>query len=317
MFEKRSIASHINPLYSCRRYGVSLWQCPQFLFLVMGLFSIIAIIAVWLVATSRISDPFLVVLIVLASGAFLIVMSFVITNSFERMAEASKMKTEFIGIISHQLRTPLTNLKFSLDFLLSDHFAQERSQQLEYFGILQENTKRMGDLVDSLLTISRLENNNVPLEKKDVSLERVASDIIAKDKPFADASGMRIILDCKPGLENVSADLLWLEQIVGNLLDNAIRYSKGGGQIDINIRRKGKMVLFSIKDQGVGIPKAEQKFIFEKFFRSTNARKKQVDGSGLGLYIVKRFVELLGGKIWFKSIEGKGTAFYFTLPVAR
>ena len=314
---KETIASFVNPLYSCRKYGISIWQCPQFLFMVMGFFSIAAIIAVWLIATSRISDPFLVVLIVLAAGTFLIVMSFVITNSFERVAEASRMKTEFIGIVSHQLRTPLTNLKFSLEFLLSGRPEQLKVDQNEYFIILQENTKRMGDLIDSLLTISKLESGNIPLQKKEVSLEQITKDLIIKNKPFAEASKVRISLNCQPNLENVFADSFWLEQVVGNLLDNAVRYSQGGGLVDISIGRKGRQILFAIKDDGVGIPKAEQKFIFEKFFRSANALKKQTDGSGLGLHIVKKFVELLGGKIWFKSAENKGAVFYFTLPALK
>lgn len=317
MPEKESIASYINPLHSCRKYGVSTWQCPQFIFVVMGLVILGAITATWLIANSKINDPVLVSLIVLSAGAVLMILSFIITNSFERMAEASRMKTEFIGIVSHQLRAPLTNLKFSLDFLLSDNFNQEKADQKGYLSLLQENTKRMGDLIDSLLTISKLESGVLPFQKKEVSLEQITNDTVAKNKLFAEASKLQIELHCQPNLGRVLADSFWLEQVVGNLLDNAIRYSQGGGKIDINIQQKGGKILFSIQDQGVGIPKEEQKFIFEKFFRSVNALKKQTNGSGLGLHIVKKFVELLGGKIWFKSAEGKGTTFYFTLPIKK
>lgn len=314
---ERSITRYINPLYSCRKYGISVWQCPQFLFLVMGMVILLAIIATWFLANSKISDPFIVSLIVLAVGAVLMIISFIITNSFERLADASRMKTEFIAVISHQLRAPLTNLRFSLDFLLSDRSSRVKTDPKEYLVILQENTKRMGDLIDSLLMISKLESGKIPLEKKEVSLEQITNNLIAKNKSFIEASKAQVSLVTQPGLGKVLADPFWLEQVVDNLLDNAIRYSQGGGKIDINIQQKKGSAFFAIKDRGVGIPKAEQKFIFEKFFRSTNALGKQTDGSGLGLHIVKKFVELLGGKIWFESTEGKGTTFYFTLPVYK
>lgn len=312
-----NIIQHINPLHPCRKYGVGVWQCPQFLFLVMGVIIMGAIVAAWFVASAKISDPVIVTLIVLIVGATSLILSFIITSSFERLAEVSRMKTEFIGIVSHQLRAPLTNLRFSLDILLSENTEQVKIDPKEYFVILQENTKRMGVLIDNLLTISRLESGKLPLDKKSVSLGEVVNNLVAKNKPFAEASQIRIATNFQTDLGKVSADPFWLDQIITNLLDNAVRYSKGGGQIDINIQRKGKKILLAIKDQGVGIPKEEQKFIFEKFFRSANALQRQTDGSGLGLYIVKKFIELLGGKIWFNSTVDKGTTFYFTLPEVK
>ncbi|MCX6789520.1 MAG: HAMP domain-containing sensor histidine kinase [Candidatus Gribaldobacteria bacterium] len=311
------ILQRINPIYPCRKYGVSLWQCPQFLFLVMGLIIIVAIVMAWFVASAKISDPAIVTLIVLIVGATSLMLSFIITSSFERLAAASRMKTEFIGIVSHQLRTPLTNLRFSLDLLLSENVEQIKIDPKEYFVILQENTKRMGVLIDNLLTISRLESGKLPLDKKLISLEEVVNVLVSKTRPFATASQISIVTNFQSNLGKVLVDPFWLDQIITNLLDNAVRYSKGGGQVDINIERKGKKILLAIKDQGVGIPKEEQKFIFEKFFRSANAIKQQTDGSGLGLYIVKKFIELLGGKIWFSSIMNKGTTFYFTLPEVK
>ena len=317
MLEKRTIIQQINPIYPCRKYEVSLWQCPQFLFLIMGGIIIGAIIAAWFVASAKISDPAIVTLIVLIVGATSLIISFIITSSFERLAAASRLKTEFIGIVSHQLRAPLTNLRFSLDLLLSENTEQAKRDPKEYFVILQENTKRMGVLIDNLLTISKLESGQLPLDKKLVSLTEAVSSLTAKSQPFAMASQVRIITNFQPDLGKVLVDPFWLDQIITNLLDNAIRYSHGNGQIDINVQRKGKNILLVIKDQGVGIPKEEQKFIFEKFFRSANALKQQTDGSGLGLYIVKKFIELLGGKIWFRSIADKGTTFYFSLPEVK
>lgn len=306
------VLSAFNPLSSCRRYDVPLWQCPQFLFLVMGLVIIGAIGASYFIANTRTNDPTLVSLIVIGVTGMLLIISFVITNSFERIADASRMKTEFISIVSHQLRAPLTNLRFSLDLLSSEKTTQEAS---EYYSILKENTTRMGDLIDNLLTVSRIETGKFPLRKERVSLESITKRLIQKFKPFIKASNVEVLLKEEKDLPNTIADSLWIEQVIENLLDNAVKYTPGGGKVEIKIgKRKGKL-FFSIKDSGVGIPKQEQKFIFSKFFRSKNALKKQTHGSGLGLHIVKKILELSGGKIWFKSKENKGTTFFFTLPI--
>ncbi len=313
--DKQSILSKINPLASCKRYGVSFWQCPQSLFLIMGLIIVGAIIAAYLVGTQRIGDPSLVSLFVLLVGAVLLVLNFVITNSFERMAEASRMKTEFINIVSHQLRAPLTNIIFSLDFLFSDKLEQVSQNQAEYLVIIKENSKRMSSLIDKLLTVSRMEKGSFPMNKKLVSLEVITSKLLEKFKPMIEASNIEVRLKAPSILPKVLADPLWLEQVVENLLDNAIRYSKGGGRVELKIEQKKSKLYFEIKDSGVGIPKIEQKHIFSRFFRSKNALKKQTQGSGLGLHISKRIVELLGGKISFRSKEHKGATFWFSLPV--
>ncbi len=315
--EKKNLASRLNPLSPCRKYGVSIWQCPQFLFLLIGIVIIFAIIVAYFVATLKIRDPFIVSLVVLAVGAVLLIINFIITNSFQRMAEASRMKTEFIDIVSHQLRAPLTNINFSLDFLMSDKQNRPNAKQKEFLEIVIENSKRMGGLVDNLLAVSRMESGRFPMKKKNVSLDKMTSKLIKEFGSLAQASNVEVSFDSEPNLPLVFADPLWLEQVVENLLDNAIRYTKGGGKIKIVIKSKGEKVHFQITDSGVGIPKHEQKNIFIKFFRSANALKKQTHGSGLGLHISRKIVEILGGKIWFKSKEGHGTTFYFFLPVTK
>lgn len=274
----------------------------------------VSIVVTYAVASNKIDDPFVVSLLVIAVTGALLIISFIITNSFERIADASRMKTEFISIISHQLRSPLTNLRFSLDFLNSSKLATSEEDRKEYYAILKENTQRMGDLIDNLLTVSRIETGTFPLKKEKVPLDGVTARLIEKFKPFIIASNVKVSLKEEKDLPNITGDRLWIEQVIENLLDNAIKYTEGGGEIMIEIKRKGKNVLFQIKDTGVGIPKTEQKLIFGKFFRSDNALKKQTEGTGLGLHIVKKVVELSKGKIWFKSKEGKGTTFYFTLP---
>ena len=307
----------LNPVASCKKYGVSVWQCPQFLFVVMGIVIIFAIIITYSLAVLKIGDPAIVSLLVLVVGAFLLIMNFVITNSFEKMAEVSKLKSEFIHIISHQLRAPLTNIKFSLDFLTSTKMAQTKEQQDEYYDILKENSIRMGDLIDNLLTVARIESGSFPLSKTEVSLENIAQKLILKFKPFATASNVKLMLFSGDHSLKVIADSLWIEQVMENFLDNAIKYTKGGGEIIVKIYKQKNKVVYSVQDNGVGIPKKEQSLIFEKFFRSANSLKKQTEGTGLGLHIAKRIIDKMEGDIGFSSKENKGSIFWFSLPIQK
>ena len=313
--QKKSLFPTLNPLKGCRKYGVSAWQCPQFLFLIMGIIILIAIFTTYFIAITRINSPAVVSIIVLLVGGSLMIISFIITHSFEKVADASRMKTEFIAVVSHQLRAPLTNLRFSLDFLVSNKSSPASKEQMEYFSIIKENTQRMGDLIDNLLTVSRIETGKFPLKKSHVSVKAIVNKMVLKFRAAAEASGVKVLLTLPKNLSPVWADQLWLEQVIENLLDNAIKYSKeGGGTVKVNVEQKGKDVHFEITDTGMGIPKEEQKFIFEKFFRSKDALRQQRAGSGLGLHIAKQVIELSGGKIGFRSQADKGTTFWFILP---
>lgn len=311
----REVFNQLNIFAQCKKYGVSLWQCPQFLFLVMGIFIIVTTLTTYALGTRYVTEPQIVVLIVLFITAILLSISFIITQSFERLAEANRMKSEFINIVSHQLRTPLTNLKWTVEFLVSKRADGITEKQTEYFRNLTENINRMGELINNLLIISRIETTGLALKKKEFSLVTLIQELIPEFEPFAQATNIN--LEFKPGgkLPKISADPEQLRLVVENLLDNAIRYIKSQGKVEIKLEKKGTTLYFEIKDNGIGIPRDEQKYIFQKFFRAENVLKYQTQGSGLGLYISKTIVERSGGKIGFKSEEGKGTTFWFTLPI--
>ena len=315
--KKKKILESLNPFARCKKYNLPLWQCPQFLFVLMGALIIAAIFITYFIAIFRIGDPGIVSLVVLVVGGSLIIIDYIITNSFERIAQASKMKSEFINVVSHQLRSPLTNLKYSIELLAKKSERLEKNDRDEYFEILKENTKRMGVLINNLLTVSRMESGKLPLKEKNASLVEVTEKLISDLKPSASASGVEISLEAGENIPQLWVDPFWLGQAVENLLDNAIRYIKGGGKVEIKINRRGKKVFFEVRDNGVGIPKDEQKFIFQRFFRSKNVLKQQTEGTGLGLHITKRVLELMGGKIWFHSKEEEGTTFYFFLPIKK
>jgi len=313
--ELKKILNQLNIYAQCRRYGLSLWQCPQFLFLVMGVIIVGSILAAYIIGTHYVEDPLTVALIILILVVILFIVAFIITRSFERLTEANRMKSEFVSVVSHQLRSPLSNLKWAIEFLMSGRAGKIEEEQIEYFRILKENISRMGDLVQDLLTVSRIETATLPLKKREFFLADLVKDLISEFETFAKASNVAVKFNGGENLPKAFTDPPRIRLVLENLLDNAIRYIKEKGEVEMRLERKGENLYFEIRDTGVGIPKEDQKYIFQKFFRSENVLRYQTQGSGLGLYIAKAIIEKSGGKIGFKSQEGVGSTFWFTLPI--
>lgn len=305
----------LNLLGQSRKHGVSLWQYPQFIFLVMGIVTIALILTAYAIGIRYVEEPEVVVLIVLVLSALLLVVTFAITQSFERLIEANRMKSEFVSIVSHQLRAPLSNLRWSLELLMSGRLGTIEAPQLEYFRILKDSSSRMRELVNDLLIVSRIEQGRFPLRKEEISIPTLIKDLISGFIPFALASNVEIKFEAEENFPKAFVDPSQLKLVIENFLDNAIRYIQEKGKVKIKLNRKDNFFHFQIQDNGVGIPKADQKYIFRKFFRSSNILKRQTQGTGLGLYIAKSIIERSGGKIGFESGEGKGSTFWFTLPL--
>lgn len=313
--EFKKIFDQLNIPSQCQRYGLSLWQCPSFLFLVMGIIIIVSTLFIYVVGNRYIENPEVVALITLFISFILFIIGTTIVHSFEKLAEANRLKSEFISVVSHQLRSPLSNLKWAIELLMSGRLGEIKEKQTDYFRILKENNARMEELVQDLLTVSRIETATLPLKKIKTSLENLIEKLISEFEPFAKASNVEIKFEKEKNLPSVLLDPDQIRLVVENLLDNAIRYIRDKGEVRISLEKKGKNLYFEIKDNGVGIPKDDQKYIFQKFFRSSNVLRYQTEGSGLGLYIAKSIVERSGGKIGFKSKENKGSTFWFTLPI--
>jgi len=241
--------------------------------------------------------------------------TFTITQSFEKLIEANRIKSEFVSIVSHQLRSPLSNLRWALELLMSGRLGEIEASQLDYFRILKDNSARMGELVKDLLIVSRIEQGRLPLKKSEFFLTDLIKDVISEFTPFARAFNVEISLETIDNLPKIFADSSQLKLTIENFLDNAIRYIKEKGKVEIKLKRKDNSLYFKVKDNGVGIPKEDQKYIFQKFFRSSNVLRYQTQGTGLGLYIAKSIIEKSGGKIGFQSEEKKGTTFWFTIPI--
>jgi len=318
MMSSKEILEQLNIRAHCKKYGLGMWRCPQFLFLLMGAVIIASAIITYVLGTRYVADPDVVSLIVLVVTLILFILTFSITRSLEGLAEANRLKSEFVSIVSHQLRAPLSNLKWALEILISGRFGKIEGKSADYLQILADNTKRMAELVSSLLIVSRIEQGRLPLHNAEFSLPELAKEAIAAFKPIASASNVEILLELsQPDLPAAFGDSAQLKIVMENFVDNAVRYTRGSGKVVVSIALRSPGLIFSVKDGGVGIPKEDQKHIFQKFFRSSNALKYQTQGSGLGLYIAKSIVEKSGGKIGFKSEQDKGSTFWFTIPIKK
>jgi signal transduction histidine kinase len=276
---------------------------------------IISSVSIYLIGVRFINDPDTVAIIVMLVAMFLMVVGFSITRSFERLAEVSRLKSEFISIVSHQLRAPLSNLRWIVDLLMSGRVEGISEKQLSYLQILRENSIRMEELIADLIVVSRIESGGLFFKNEEVSLPDLVERVISRTRPLAEASNVELGMSIKDELPLVFCDPFQISQVIENLVDNAIRYTKDKGLVKIILSRQTTKIYLEVKDNGVGVSPEDQKFLFQKFFRGRNAFKQEARGSGLGLYIAKSIIERSGGKIGFTSQEGQGSTFWFTLPI--
>ncbi|MEK9166327.1 MAG: HAMP domain-containing sensor histidine kinase, partial [Patescibacteria group bacterium] len=303
-----------NVVGRCRELRVGLWQCPHFLFIVMGFIIASSVVLAHIVA-ERYVEPEVAVLIVVFVAVALFVVSHIIVGAFEKMAAAYHLKSEFIRIISHEMRTPLSSIKWQLNMLSESKGKTPLAEYRKAFSVVAEENEAMIRLVNNLLDIDRIENKAFPLSSKVFSLLALVQEI-TEEFARAPAAQERKILTLLPKEEvMVKGDEGQIKNVLHRLIDNAIRYSAISGEITVALEDFGHKAKLSVSDQGKGIPVEETENVFSKFFRGANL-KYQTSGLGLGLYISRFVVEASGGTVGFNSIEGKGSTFFFTLPKA-
>jgi len=226
-----------------------------------------------------------------------------------------KTKTEFVSLASHQLRTPLSAIRWYAEMLKSQKLGALNDSQKSYVEEIYNSNKRMIDLVNALLNTSRIDLGTFAVEPEPTDFKEVSESVLHEMFVKIEESNLHVASSYQPGLPKINADTKLVRIIFQNLLSNAMKYTPHGGNVSLAITYDDKNVLINVTDTGVGIPVAVQDKIFTKLFRADNARIVESEGTGLGLYIVKAIVEKSGGRIWFKSEENKGTTFFVETPL--
>ena len=237
----------------------------------------------------------------------------VVSDITERK-HAEQMKLDFVSFVTHQLRTPLSGVKWMLELAMD---TMDDPEDLKSF--LQDartSTERLIRLVNDLLDTSRLERGKLQLTMQNLSLAGLTREIVDELSPLTLEKEQSISIETAPDLLPVYGDAQLLRQALLNLLSNAVKYTPAGGSIQIQMGRDGDRALWSVKDNGIGIPKADMAKLFEKFYRAGNVLAVETEGTGLGLYLVRLIVERFGGKVWCESTEGVGSKFLVALPFA-
>jgi len=232
----------------------------------------------------------------------------------EELKTLDKMKSEFISVASHQLRTPLTANKWALEFLTENEKNKMTRSQRESLDEINQSNERLIKLVNELLNISRIDDGRLKVDPVPVDVAKLIKEQMKEFMPIARHKELKVIEKYEK-LPLVKLDKDIITKAISNFLSNAIKYNRDGKRLWVSVKKYNrKELIIKIQDEGIGIPESEQKNLFQKFYRASNAATSNTEGTGLGLYIAKKAIEQSGGTLWFESKENIGTTFYITIP---
>ena len=238
-----------------------------------------------------------------------------LTRANEKLRELDQLKTDFVSVTTHQLRTPLSGMKWMLSMFLKGDMGPLTTEQRTFLFKGLESNERMIRLINDMLVSDQIQSGKLKPLNSTTLLPDLPDNVVLDIKPVADRKGITIEFShVDPKYLSVRIAPEHLRAILQNLMENAIKYSKVGDTVKLELRAQEHSVLFVVSDQGIGIPHDLQKKVFSRFFRAPNAIIRETDGSGLGLFIVKNIVERNEGTIRFESVEDQGTTFYVELP---
>jgi len=235
-------------------------------------------------------------------------------HDISRLKELEKIRQDFVANVSHELRTPLTTIKGYTETLLDGALKEDIAPQ--FLQVIQKHADRLTKIVEDLLALSKIESKEFYLKWEPLPLSELIDDVSDFVKEAAQKKKISISRSIIPSSLEATGDRNYLEQVFINLLDNAVKYTPEGGEISISAVEKGQReIQVSIQDNGIGIPQEDLSRIFERFYRVDKGRSQELGGTGLGLSIVKHIIQAHGGRVWAESQLGKGSTFYFTLPI--
>jgi signal transduction histidine kinase len=229
---------------------------------------------------------------------------------------ASRHKSEFLANMSHELRTPLNAVIGFSDVLIQGMVGELGPKQTEYLEDIRSSGQHLLSLINDILDLSKVEAGKMELEPSRFSLSDALQAVVMMVRERAAGRGIGLSTQIDPEIDPVEADERKVKQVVLNLLTNAVKFTPAGGQVQLRATRAGDGVVVAIRDTGMGISPADQARVFEEFAQARGGATREQEGTGLGLTLSRKFVELHGGTIWVESELGKGSTFTFTLPLA-
>ncbi|HXK37544.1 MAG TPA: HAMP domain-containing sensor histidine kinase [Candidatus Paceibacterota bacterium] len=240
-----------------------------------------------------------------------------LTMANERMQALDAMKTEIISVAAHQLRTPLSGMKWMMKMLLVGDIGEISMEQREIIQRGYESNERLIRLVNDMLAVDRLESGRVKYVFVPVQIQSLIEKVVADLLQRAAEKQVHIVTKLAPDVPRLYLDPERITDLLNNLIDNAIKYSKNDGVINVVLAKVEESARIIVSDEGIGIPDRDQAHVFSRFFRASNAMQHFTEGSGLGLSIAQSVALRHGGKIWFESKEGVGTIFTVQLPITQ
>jgi len=236
----------------------------------------------------------------------------VVIHDITEIRRLERIRSDFVANVSHELKTPLTSIKGFVETLLEGALSDKENSR-HFLEIIQEHVDRLNNLINDLLDLSQVESRQIKLNTVEFNLKDLTDEILSAFKSHLKKKGLEVKNDLHTGL-SVKADKDRMEQVLTNLIDNAVKFNKEKGFIRIYCEELNDKIKVTVEDSGIGIPAKDIPRIFERFYRVDKARSRELGGTGLGLSIVKHIVELHGGSVGVESTEGLGSKFWFVLP---